>query len=141
MDLHDLKPDHARKKKKRIGRGGKRGTYSGRGQKGQKSRAGHKLQPVIRRLFKKYPKKRGYRFKPVSEKPQVVNVSTLSKNFEKGDEVSPKTLLERGIVRKRGGKDPKVKILGEGEIDKELIVKNCLLSKYAEEKIKNAGKK
>ncbi|KPJ73361.1 50S ribosomal protein L15, partial [Parcubacteria bacterium DG_74_1] len=48
MQLHEIKPIHKLKKSKRIGRGGKRGTYSGRGIKGQKSRAGRRFKPVIR---------------------------------------------------------------------------------------------
>ena len=63
MQLHELKPIHKLKRKKRIGRGGKRGTYSGRGIKGQKARAGRRLKPVIRDLIKRYPKLRGYKFK------------------------------------------------------------------------------
>lgn len=63
MQLNDLKPIHKNKKRKRVGRGGKRGTYSGRGQKGQLSRAGRKLKPVIREIIKRYPKLRGYKFK------------------------------------------------------------------------------
>lgn len=63
MQLHELKPKHKRKKRKRVGRGGKRGTYSGRGIKGQKARAGRRLKPVIRELIKRYPKLRGYKFK------------------------------------------------------------------------------
>jgi len=59
MQFHQLKPIHKMKKRKRIGRGGKRGTYSGRGTKGQKSRAGRKLVPIIRGLIKRYPKLRG----------------------------------------------------------------------------------
>jgi len=63
MQLHELKPTHKLKKRKRIARGGKRGTYSGKGMKGQKSRAGRRLEPVVRGLIKRYPKLRGYRFK------------------------------------------------------------------------------
>lgn len=59
MQLHELQPKHKLKKQKRIGRGGKRGTYSGRGIKGQKSRAGRKLKPAIREFIKRYPKLRG----------------------------------------------------------------------------------
>jgi len=59
MQLHELKPIHKLKKRKRVGRGGKKGTYSGRGIKGQKSRAGRKLKPAIRELIKRYPKIRG----------------------------------------------------------------------------------
>jgi large subunit ribosomal protein L15 len=63
MQLHELKPRHKLKKKKRVGRGGKRGTYSGRGQKGQLARAGRKLKPIVREIIKRYPKLRGYKFK------------------------------------------------------------------------------
>ena len=66
--MHELKPEHKNKKSKRIGRGGKRGTYSGRGVKGQKSRAGRKFQPIIRELIKKYPKLKGYRQNPKNKK-------------------------------------------------------------------------
>lgn len=62
MQLHQLKPTHKATAKKRIGRGGDSGTYSGRGQKGQKSRSNTKMQPEIRYLFKKYGKLRGYRY-------------------------------------------------------------------------------
>lgn len=74
MQIHELKPTHKKKEAKKIGRGGKRGTYSGKGMKGQKSRAGRRLEPVVRSLIKKYPKLRGYRFKSKlkikNEKPQ-----------------------------------------------------------------------
>lgn len=76
MQLHELRPKHKIKKAKRIGRGGKRGTYSGRGMKGQKSRAGARFEPIIRGLIKRYPKLRGYRFKAksVKRKTQSKNV-------------------------------------------------------------------
>jgi len=60
MQLHQLKPKNKSKKVKRIGRGGKRGTYSGKGIKGQRCRAGAKIRPEIRDMIKKIPKKRGY---------------------------------------------------------------------------------
>ena len=72
MQLHEIKPIHKVKKPKRVGRGGKRGTYSGRGQKGQKSRAGHKMKPVVRELVKRYPKLRGYKFKARAKKQKYV---------------------------------------------------------------------
>jgi len=67
MQLHQVKPSHKTKTKKRVGRGGKKGTYSGRGIKGQKARAGAKLKPAIRDLIKKIPKLRGYKFKKKSK--------------------------------------------------------------------------
>ena len=68
MQIHELKPTHKRQETKQVGRGGKRGTYSGRGMKGQKSRSGRRLEPVVRSLIKKYPKLRGYRFKSAKRK-------------------------------------------------------------------------
>lgn len=66
MQLQNLKKEYKERTKKRIGRGGKRGTYSGKGQKGQKSRAGHKIRPAIRDLVIKLPKRRGFSFKALS---------------------------------------------------------------------------
>ena len=63
MQIHELKPDHPRKHRKRVGRGGKRGTFSGKGTKGQKSRAGASVKPGFRGgdtpLWKIFPKRRG----------------------------------------------------------------------------------
>jgi large subunit ribosomal protein L15 len=61
MQLHEIK-GLKNKEKKRVGRGGKRGTYCGRGIKGQKARAGAKIRPALRDFIKKIPKLRGYRF-------------------------------------------------------------------------------
>lgn len=139
MRLHELQPDHENEEKKRVGRGGKWRTYAGRGDKGQKSRAGSgKFQPLIRRLIKRFPKLRGYQFNPLSE-TQVVNVEKLEYHFEDGDTVSPATLVDEGLVSREEGKLPEVKILGEGELDTELTIENCELSKGAEEKIEEAG--
>ena len=60
MRLHELKPFHPNKSHKRVGRGGKRGTTSGHGTKGQKSRAGHKIRPAERDLIQRLPKLRGF---------------------------------------------------------------------------------
>lgn len=79
MQLHTLQPAHKLKSKKRIGRGGKRGTYSGRGVKGQKARAGRKIRPAIRDLIQSLPKlpktqrirkKKGLKKKKQNAKPQ-----------------------------------------------------------------------
>ena len=139
MQLHQLKPIHKPKKARRVGRGGKRGTYAGRGIKGQKARAGRRLKPVIRELIKKYPKLRGYKFKPKKEILAIVNIEVLEKKFKTGEIVNPKTLLEKKIIRRIKGKVPKVKILGEGKITKALTVEDCLISKQAREKIEKAG--
>lgn len=139
MQLHQLKPIHRRKSKRRIGRGGKRGTYSGRGIKGQKSRAGAKFQPIIREIIKKYPKLKGYRQK-VRKKIQVeINITILEEKFKSGEEINPKVLIEKGIIRKIKNRVPEVKILDKGELKKKLTIKNCQISKAAKEKIKKAG--
>jgi len=77
MQLHQIQPLNKRKSKRRVGRGGKRGTYCGRGMKGQKARTGAKVRPEIRDLIKKIPKIRGYRFKRKSRpKPKKNKVKT-----------------------------------------------------------------
>jgi large subunit ribosomal protein L15 len=149
MQLHQLKPVHSNKKVKRVGRGGKRGTYSGRGSKGQKSRAGARIRPDFRGgnnpLWKLFPKQRGStkkvdvkhaKFRIKHEKPTVINIGLLNSIFQEGDSVSVKTLLERGII-----KDAKngVKILGGGELNKRLNFYDVILSKQARDKILKTG--
>lgn len=140
MQLHQLRPRHKLKRRKRIGRGGKRGTYSGRGMKGQKSRAGRRLKPAIRGLIKRYPKLRGYKFKSKALKPVVVNVEILEKKFV-GILINPEILLKQGLISKIKGRMPAVKILGKGKLTKKLIIENCLVSEGAKEKIKKASGK
>lgn len=141
MQLHQLKPVHKNKKKKRIGRGGKRGFTSGRGTKGQKSRSGAKIRPAVYDFIKKIPKLRGYSFKGIKKKPEILNLYDLSKAFREGEKITPKILVEKGLVKKVKGKIPKVKILGNGNIKIKLVIKNCFLSKSAQEKIEKSGGK
>ena len=138
MQLHEIKPIHRQKKRKRIGRGGKKGTYSGHGMKGQKARTGYRLQPKVRELLKKYPKLRGY--KRTSQKNVAdVNLTKLEKYFLNGEVVNPAMLLQKRIVSTMKGKAPSVKILGSGEITRSLIIEHCAVSKSAREKIEKAG--
>ncbi len=139
MQIHELSPKHKQKKSKRIGRGGKKGTYSGKGMKGQKSRAGRKMKPAIRSLIKRYPKLRGYSFNPLKEKPAVVNTKTIEKKFKEGEVVSPKILLEKKLVRRMKGREPIVKILGDGKLSKSLKFENCIVSKKAKAVIEKSG--
>ena len=140
MQLHELQREHPLKKPKRIGRGGKKGTYCGRGVKGQKARAGRRLKPIIREILKKYPKLRGYRFKAKKE-IAILNLDTLERVFNAQDVVNPEILVEKRLVRKIDGKIPIVKILGKGDLTKPLIIENCLLSAKAKEKIEKVGGK
>ena len=141
MQIHQIKPKNRLKKNKRIGRGGKKGTYSGRGMKGQLSRSGHKKAPVIREIIKKYHKLKGYRFNSISVKSETVNLFDLQKRFEINETVSPETLVEKGLARMIKGKLPVIKILGNGSVKKKLTVKDCLLSQSAAKKIEVAGGK
>jgi large subunit ribosomal protein L15 len=141
MQLHQLKPIHKQKKPKKIGRGGVHGFYCGKGAKGQRSRSSLNFQPAIRELIKKYPKLRGYKFKSFAEKPVVLNLAILDKNFNDQEKVSPQILIEKRLARKIEGAVPKIKILGGGEIKKALILEGMLISKSAKEKIEKAGGK
>lgn len=136
MQFHNFSINIKYRKSRRIGRGGKRGTYSGRGIKGQKARAGHKIRPPERDILKKIPKLRGYKFKPFRQRPTVVNLGDLDKKFKPGEIVSPKSLYERGIISKMKGRIPKVKILGSGELKKRLIFQGVEFSKMALQKLK-----
>lgn len=135
MQLNTLKRATPHKKEKRVGRGGGRGKTSGRGTKGQKARAGHRIMPNIREQLKKLPKRRGYRFKSIVDKPLALNVARLEGVFSSGDAVNPKTLIERGLVRE----GVHVKILGDGELSKKLTVTGCVVSLSARAKIEKAG--
>lgn len=139
MQLNELKPIHKAKKRRRIGRGGRRGTYSGRGVKGQKSRAGRKMAPIIREIIKRYPKLRGYRHKGIAKNLIEVNLEVLEKKFEAGEIVNPESLLKKGIIRNIKGKTPKVKILSEGKLTKNLVIDGCKVSKEARVKIEKAA--
>lgn len=105
--------------------------------KGQKSRAGARIRPAIRDLIQKIPKLRGVpskRFKKQGVKSTkiiyaILNLDVLEKNFKEGETVSPKTLLEKRLVRRIRGKTPSVKILGKGELKKKLNFENIEMSK------------
>lgn len=139
MQLHTLSAPR-KKSAKRIGRGGKRGTFSGRGTKGQKARAGRRIRPQLRDVLKKIPKKRGYRFTAFRARPLVVNVEAIERLFEKGEIVSPQTLREKNILTKKSG-SAHVKILGTGTLTKNVTVEGCEVSATAKEKIEKAGGK
>ena len=143
MEQNNLKPPvGARKKRKRIGRGdgSGHGTYSGRGLKGQKSRAGGGVRigfeggqlPLIKRL----PGVRGFTniFKT---EYSIVNIKKLVA-FDANTEVTPEVLLDAGIIKTL--KHP-VKILGDGEIDRPLTVKAHKFTTVAGNKIEAAGGK
>lgn len=139
MKLHHLKPaDGSKHKKKRVGRGdrGKGGKTAGRGTKGTGARgtvpAGFEggQMPLIRRQ----PKAPGFN-NPNKVYFSVVNLSTLERSFEAGDEVTVDALKAKGLV----GKKAPVKVLGDGELTKALTVEVDRLSASARQKIEEAG--
>ena len=136
MQIHELKRKNPNKKSTQVGRGGKRGKTSGRGHKGQKSRAGHKIRPEMRDFIKKIPKKRGYRFKSYQEKPQTVNLSALN---ELSGTVNARILVLSGLVKEKGGKLPLVKVLGTGDIKGKVNLQGILVTENAKAKIEGAG--
>ncbi len=153
MQLHDLRPSTPRKDEKRVGRGGKRGTTSGAGTKGQKSRAGAGVKPGFRggdnRIWQLFPKQRGASKKPGNAKPHrkhrffhlrhakvaEFNLDDFN-SFENGQVVTLKLLRERGLT------DPgaqRAKVLGTGELKKKLTFEGLAFSASARKKAEDAG--
>ena len=144
MQLNTLTRNTKNKAARQVGRGGKRGKTSGRGTKGQKARAGHKIRPEMRDMIKRIPKMRGRGVnsnKGFAPKNFPVNLVVLNELFKDNETVSPATLLEKGIVERKSGKLPAVKILAEGEIERKITVSGCLVSAAAKAKIEKAGGK
>lgn len=138
LKLHHLSPAPGSKKKKiRVGRGegGRRGKTAGRGTKGLKAR--NTLRPGFEGgqtpLAMRLPKLRGFK-NPNKEAFAIVNLSALEV-FAAGSEVTPESLRQAGLIRHRG----RVKVLGEGDLDKALTVKAHAFSASAKEKIEKAG--
>ncbi len=137
MQFHNLRRNTKQKTARRIGRGGKRGRYSGRGIKGLGARAGGKYRPPERELLKKIPKLRGYKFTSFQSRPAVVNLGDIDAKFAIGDTVSPATLRAKGLIRMMKGRLPKVKVLGRGELKKKLVFKDVMFSESAAQKLKS----
>jgi large subunit ribosomal protein L15 len=138
MKLHHLKPaDGSKKRKIRVGRGesGRRGKTAGRGTKGLKARSKVRRgfeggqMPLQRRM----PKLKGFK-NPNRDEYTVVNIERLAE-FDADSVVTPDDLRSKGLVKHRG----RVKVLGEGEIDRPLTVHAHAFSLGAAEKIRAAG--
>lgn len=142
MHLHEMRPTPgSRGKATRVGRGigSGLGKTAGRGHKGQKSRSGGGVRrgfeggqmPLTRRI-----PKRGFT-NAFARKLASINVGALER-FATDTVVTPELLAETGLVKQaRNG----VKILGEGELTKRLIVKTQAASRQAIEKIEAVGGK
>jgi len=148
MNLSNLQPAQEREDRKRIGRGqgSGKGRYSGRGLKGQKSRAGsHKMRagfeggqmPIQMRMGKL----RGSTSKdampvgPFRTSTVPVNIRDLDR-FEAGDVVTPETLVEKRLIKNT---KTDVKLLAVGDISKKLTIRVHAISGAAREKIEAAG--
>lgn len=140
--LNTLKRKTENKKPKLVGRGGTRGKTAGRGTKGQKARAGHKIRPHIRDMIKKFPKLRG-RGKNINKafavRPATVNLVVLEKNFDAGAFVTPSALFAKGLIVRTKGSLPRVKVLATGDLSKKLELFDCEVSAGAKTKIEKAG--
>ncbi|MFN2243913.1 MAG: 50S ribosomal protein L15 [Anaerolineae bacterium] len=141
MKLHELQaPEGARKSRKRVGRGisAGQGKTAGRGTKGQSARSGGTKGPYFEGgqlpLVRRLPFKRGFTniFK-VQYVP--VNLYRLEE-FAADAEISPATLAEAGIIKSA---ELPVAILGDGELDRPLVVKAHRFSSSARSKIEKAG--
>ena len=148
LNLSNLKPAQARKDRKRIGRGlgSGKGRYSTRGLKGQKARSGsHKMRagfeggqmPIYMRLGKQRGpySKDAMPMGPHRTRTVAVNVRDLE-GFDAGTEVTPESLAQAGLIRNT---KYDLKVLGHGDLSKQLSVSAHNFSKSAREKIEKAG--
>ena len=128
------------KKRLRVGRGSGsgHGKTSGSGHNGHKSRSGYSRHPTFQGgdlpLVRRIPK-RGFHNK-FALTVVAVNVAQIAELFEAGDEINPKTMQERGLIKRRCDE---IKVLGDGELTKPLKISANKFSQSAIEKIKAAG--
>lgn len=142
MQIHDLFPaPGSRKDRKRVGRGhgSGHGGRSGKGDKGQNSRAGGGKGPGFEGgqnpMHMRLPKLPGFKNRNRTEY-SVVNVSRLDALFVDGDVVTAEALVEKRVIKSTS---ESVKVLGDGEITKKLTVKVDKVSGSAKSKIEAAG--
>ncbi len=139
MQIHELST--TTQKKKRIGRGGKRGTYSGRGMKGQKARSGGNVDPLFEggrtTLVQKMKKKRG--FASPHPKKNVISLAVIDAKFADGDTVSLATLVEKGIIAKKKAAHG-ARIVANGTLAKKVTISTEIgASQNAAAAIEKAG--
>ncbi len=123
---------------KRVGRGNSsgKGSYSTRGIKGQRARTGS--SGIMRRAFKaqlqKVPKSRG--FSSSALRPETVSLAQLNTLAQSVSEITPYVLKAHGLIQNvRAG----VKIVGNGELTKKVVLHDCLATKTALQAIEKAG--
>ena len=144
MQFHNLKRNTANRKAKQVGRGGTRGKTSGRGTKGQNARAGRKKRPEMRDIIKRLPKLRGRGknfLKSRNAEMAPIKLSVIEANFAALEVVSPKSLVEKNLLKSKSGKNPMVKILAVGKISKAVNFEQVQVSASAKKMIEAAGGK
>jgi large subunit ribosomal protein L15 len=130
---------YRRRKRRGRGEGSGLGKTSGRGNKGANSRSGTSgrilaeggQMPLFRRLPKRGFSNAGFRMRF-----SIVNVCDLEESFEGGAHVTPLAMVEAGLVRHL--RQP-IKVLGDGELKKKLVVEAHRFSQAAAEKIRKGG--
>lgn len=122
MQIHQLSVPK-RKKRKLIGRGGKRGTTAGRGTKGQKARSGASVDPLFEggrsTFLERLKKVRG--FKSIHQKRPIVTLEQLEQAYTDGETVTIETLVAKKIVP-ASAKTVGVKVLATGTLKKKLVL-------------------
>jgi len=133
MYIHTIRPKTKNEGKKRIGRGGKRGTYSGRGQKGQKARAGRNILPGLRATILRIPKLRGYHNKAKDSAPITVTLTQIEKITDA--HIDHAILVKNKIIRAK----EKVKIVAVGSIASKKEIAGIPCTKQAKALIEKSG--
>lgn len=136
MELHNLKSNTGNRRKKRVGRGGKRGTYSGRGQKGQHAHAGRRIPSPVRETLSKFPKFRGSRNLKVSPRALEISLNRLAHYADESGVISKAILLKKEFIKRMS--DP-VKVLGNGSPSGKFSIEGISVSKSARAKIEAKG--
>lgn len=134
------------KKRKRVGRGGKLGGTSGKGNKGQKARSGGYIRlgfeggqmPLFRRL-----PKRGFNNVEFQQEVAIVNIGQLNDLFQDGTNITKEVLIDAGLVKAKnstkGTQNLVVKVLGNGKLSKKLTISANAFSKSAVKAIEQCG--
>ncbi len=138
MQIHELRSKYKTIKEKRVGRGGKRGTTSGRGQKGQGARAGRKLRPAERDILLKFPKLRGIKNPAKRVKARVVEfkLSNLEKVFHGEKVITKESFVKKRLISRA---TDKVKIIGNNELKTAFSIHGIAVSEGAKKMIEKAG--
>lgn len=149
LTLSNLKPAQKRRVRKRVGRGmgSGKGRYAGRGIKGQKARSGsHTMRPGFEGgqmpIYMRLPKQRGPYSKdampmgPHRTHTVAINLRDLERVFDEGAEATLEAMVEKGLLKNTR---TDVKVLGQGELTKKLVVTAHAFSASAREKIEQVG--